>query len=81
MKLAVYLLKDNNFTMTQSQIQKQIDKGKDYTIVLKKLVPVHVTYLTAWFDENEQLCFRNDIYDRDAIFRDYIRHSVPGPIL
>ena len=40
--------------------------GQERTINLKQPIPVHVTYQTAFVDENGQLNFRHDIYGLDA---------------
>ena len=36
-------------------------------IFLKERIPVHITYQTAWVDENGEINYRSDIYDRDTI--------------
>jgi len=34
-------------------------------VKLKKKIPVHITYFTAWVDENGGLHFQPDIYGYD----------------
>ncbi|HFC04893.1 MAG TPA: peptidoglycan-binding protein, partial [Rhizobiales bacterium] len=62
-KLAGILLKPQGWTI--SRIQKQIASGKRRIVSLKKKIPVHVTYLTAWVNKDGQINFRKDIYKRD----------------
>ncbi len=61
--LATLLLEGNG--MTRAQIDAIIAKGEQQTVFLKNPVPVHIEYWTAWIDSNNQLNFRNDIYERD----------------
>ncbi|HVW96202.1 MAG TPA: L,D-transpeptidase family protein [Mucilaginibacter sp.] len=47
------------------------DMGEDNpnptSIYLPKKVPVYLTYVTCWADENGQLQFRNDVYGQDIV--------------
>ncbi|MBU4486700.1 MAG: L,D-transpeptidase family protein, partial [Candidatus Delongbacteria bacterium] len=43
-----------------------ISTRKETTVNLKTPVYVHIQYLTTWVDENGEIQFRNDIYDRDG---------------
>jgi murein L,D-transpeptidase YcbB/YkuD len=63
LELAALLLEGNG--MTRAQIDEIIAKGEQQTVFLKNPVPVHIEYWTAWIDSNNQLNFRNDIYERD----------------
>ena len=63
-ELANYLLKDDP-DWTPERLQEAIDKGQKRTMVLKKPVPVHILYLTAWADDKGTAYFGKDIYDRD----------------
>ena len=40
------------------------DKHLDFR--LKRSVPVHLAYLTAWVEDDGRVIFRNDIYNRDG---------------
>jgi L,D-transpeptidase YcbB len=64
LQLAQYLLKDDP-DWSPDRLQEAIDKGQKRTIVLKKPVPVHILYLTAWADDKGTAYFGKDIYDRD----------------
>jgi len=65
MKLAEYLLADQP-AWTSERIQSVLaDASSERTVILKEKMPVHLLYQTAWV-ENEQVQFRNDVYDRDA---------------
>jgi L,D-transpeptidase YcbB len=70
MKMAVYILKENGWD--QEAIEKQILRKEETWIVLKHEIPVYVTYRTAWINNSGNLCFRNDIYNRDDVFAQYI---------
>jgi murein L,D-transpeptidase YcbB/YkuD len=64
-ELAAYLLgKDQN--LDQKKITQLIDAGeKNKFIKLQKPVPVTITYITAWVDDEWRLHFRNDVYKYD----------------
>ena len=49
------------------RINNQIASGKRRIVKLKKHLPVHVTYLTAWANKDGTVHFRDDIYGRDKI--------------
>lgn len=49
-----------------AKVQSQIDSGEKLDVKLKKPVPVHFVYLTAYAGENGVVQFRPDIYGRDA---------------
>jgi murein L,D-transpeptidase YcbB/YkuD len=40
--------------------------GVEKHVKLKKKIPVHITYFTAWVDENGGLHFQPDIYGYDS---------------
>lgn len=50
---------------TAGRLQQAAEAGTAETIKLKKPVPVHFVYLTAWVEGGE-VQFRNDLYNRDA---------------
>jgi murein L,D-transpeptidase YcbB/YkuD len=64
-KMAQYLLRDQP-EWTPSKIQQAMNAGNEKFVKLKDPVPVFITYYTAWVDENGQLNFRGDIYNRDG---------------
>ena len=49
---------------TAARLQQAAQSGSAETIKLKRPVPVHFIYLTAW-TENGEVQFRNDLYNRD----------------
>jgi len=65
--LAGYLLAAEE-GLTEEQVNCLIETGGDnYTIALKKQVPVYIDYFTAWVDEEKSLHFRKDIYNKDLL--------------
>lgn len=63
-KMAEYLLKDNS-QWPPEKIMEAMNSGNEQFVKIKDPVPVFITYYTAWVDENGQLNFRDDIYNRD----------------
>ena len=51
--------------LSGSALLQRVEAGQQSTVKLKKPVPVHFIYLTAWVD-NGVVQFRNDLYNRDA---------------
>ena len=75
-ELATYIL-NQDLGWTQSQVMEMLDNKDEHVIALKQIIPVHVTYQTAWINEYDQLCFRDDIYDRDSYFKRYVTWPIP----
>jgi murein L,D-transpeptidase YcbB/YkuD len=63
-KLAKYVLKDDPEWDDES-IFAAMRSGVEKHVKLKKKIPVHITYFTAWVDENGGLHFQPDIYGYD----------------
>jgi murein L,D-transpeptidase YcbB/YkuD len=61
--LAELLLADEGWS--RERIEGTIAKGGQRIINLKKQIPVHVTYLTAWVNKDGAVNFRRDPYNRD----------------
>ncbi|MDP2235599.1 MAG: L,D-transpeptidase family protein [Bacteroidales bacterium] len=54
---------------TDEKIKQAMNSGVEKTVVLKSSVGVYLYYLTAWANENGEIHYRSDIYDRDlAVF-------------
>lgn len=64
--IAAYLLSDDA-DWPREKIVEAIESKKTRTIRLKRPIPVHVVYITAWVSEDGLLNFRQDIYGRDAM--------------
>lgn len=64
-KLALYLLKDDP-EWDDIKIDSAMNSGVEQFVTLKNRTPVYITYFTAWVNEAGELCFRNDIYQRDS---------------
>ena len=63
-QLAAYLLQDQP-GWSEEEIRAVIEAGEQKSISLKRMVPVHLQYWTAWVDEQGAVNFRQDIYGRD----------------
>ena len=62
--LALWLLQDDQ-EWTEKRIQKEIRRGVTKRVPVEYPSMVHITYLTAWVDDEGELHFRNDVYRRD----------------
>jgi len=63
-KMAAYLLRDDA-AWTPVKIKQAMNSKKEQWVKLKKVVPVAITYFTAWVDADGKLNFRNDVYGHD----------------
>jgi len=63
-KMAEYLLRFQP-EWTPARIDSAMNGDKEKWVVLKKSVPVMITYFTSWVDADGQLNFRDDIYGHD----------------
>lgn len=63
--LAAYLLKGQDDWNREKIAKLTAPGGTPYTVVLKKPLPVHLLYLTAWGEEDGTIQFRKDVYSRD----------------
>lgn len=64
--LAEWLLKDQS-GWDGERIQRMKDSGERLDLRLKKPVPLHFVYVTAWATEDGVVNFRRDLYQRDGI--------------
>jgi murein L,D-transpeptidase YcbB/YkuD len=64
--LAKYLIKDNP-PVTDEELNEWMHQPKPKRVKLAKKVPVRLTYLTAWVDEQGRVNFREDIYEHDKV--------------
>ena len=63
--LAQYLLAGTG-TWDCDSIQDLMEGFEPKRVMLPRGIPVHILYWTAWVDEQGQVQFRDDIYERDA---------------
>ena len=65
MKFAEILMKREGWT--RDKLDEILQTGENTRINLKRRVPVHLTYWTAWIDEVGMVNTRPDVYERDAV--------------
>jgi len=63
-ELALKILEDDE-TWTPEKIDEAMTAGKESICSLKSKIPVHIGYFTAWVDEQGEINFYKDIYERD----------------
>lgn len=66
-RLITWLLR-SNAGWSQSRVLSMKRSGKRADVKLKKQVPVHFAYFTAWSSPNGVVHFRRDVYGRDQRF-------------
>ena len=63
--LAAYLL-DGDPRWTPQAVEAGLASGRTVTIPLRRPLPVHILYKTAWVDRDGTLEFRPDVYRHDG---------------
>jgi len=63
-ELALTILQDDE-TWTPEKIDAAMHAGKESICTLKNKIPVHIGYFTSWVNEQGEINFYEDIYDRD----------------
>jgi murein L,D-transpeptidase YcbB/YkuD len=63
-KLALYLMQKEK-DWDSIRLENAINENKEKKVELSTPIPVYVSYLTAWVDENGILQLRDDIYGRN----------------
>ena len=64
-ELAVAMLKDYP-EWTQPKIDKAMDGQKENSFKLSKKVPIYISYFTSLVNENGEIGFFQDVYEKDA---------------
>ncbi len=65
-ELAEYLLEENDDEKWDiEKISEYMELDTPTTVTLKKKLPVHIVYHSAWVDEEATIHFRKDIYSHD----------------
>jgi L,D-transpeptidase YcbB len=70
-RLAEYILHDNK-DWDRKRLDEMVANGETQYVGLKKTVPIHQLYWTAWMDK-DGMQFRNDIYNLDKTLYDKLR--------
>ncbi len=56
----------------RKELRKDRSYGKTTEIILDKKIPLFIDYYTAWVDDNGEINFREDVYNKDKILKDYL---------
>jgi murein L,D-transpeptidase YcbB/YkuD len=64
--LAEYVLRDQSH-WTLEAIQEAMKAGAEKVVKLSTPIPIHLTYFTAWSDDEGGLNFRDDVYGYDRL--------------
>lgn len=75
LSLALELLNDQRWS--RDRLSRVTPREKPVSVVLKKPMPVHLVYFTAWVDEDQTVNFRKDIYGHDARLFQALYHPEP----
>ncbi len=74
--LAAAILKSQD-AWSAEKIATTVESGERNVVRLDQPLPVQLTYLTSWVDEENVVHFRNDVYERDQILADALAGSSP----
>lgn len=62
--LATFLVRDDP-SWDRDRVEEVVKSGKTTYVKLRRPIPLHFVYFTAWVDEGGVANFRNDVYKRD----------------
>ena len=54
---------------SRNEVNNAIESGKNRRVTLKRKIPVHLTYFTAWPDRSGRIKYYEDVYGRNAALR------------
>lgn len=77
-ELAALLLADEGWS--PARLDSAIAAGNRSVAWLRRPVPVHITYVTAFVDDDGVLQFRRDVYGRDALLQRVMRQAERRPL-
>jgi murein L,D-transpeptidase YcbB/YkuD len=64
--------KISEYKKIRKTLRKNEKDDKTTEILLSKKVPLYIDYYTAWVDENGEINFRDDVYNKDKILMEYL---------
>jgi murein L,D-transpeptidase YcbB/YkuD len=76
MDLADYLLRGDP-KWDRAAVEAAIAAGEQRQITLRRPIPVHILYWTAWVEKDGRVQFREDVYGHDAILDAALRAEPP----
>ncbi|HMW50013.1 MAG TPA: L,D-transpeptidase family protein, partial [Cellvibrionaceae bacterium] len=77
LELAEWILGEQGWDM--EKIQETIDLGITQTIAVKHPVPVHLEYWTVVLDDEGNVSYRTDLYERDVALWRALRQPITAP--
>lgn len=69
------LLDGQNGPWDRAKVEQIVKGGKRTIVTLEQKIPVHLTYQTAWHDEDGVLHFNEHLYGRDKKLRAALDHA------
>ena len=64
-ELAILIL-ENDSNWSPEKIDEAMNKGEETWVTLKRKIPVYIGYFTAFVDEQGDINFYKDIYEKDS---------------
>lgn len=72
--LAVTILEGDK-EWSPEKVDSAMHAGKENTYSLKNKIPVYIGYFTAWVDENGEINFYKDVYERDDKLAELLQYE------
>jgi murein L,D-transpeptidase YcbB/YkuD len=64
------------YKLIRSELRRNSSFGKTTEVKLEQHIPVFIDYFTVWVNDEGTVNFRNDVYDKDKILKQYL--FIPG---
>ena len=65
-KLALFILQGEEQGWSEEEVFDVLEKGERKVVGIRRTLPVHLTYQTAWLDKGGRIHFNGDVYARDT---------------
>lgn len=79
LELVEWILGEQGWDM--EKIQETVDMGITQTIAVKHPVPVHLEYWTVVLDDEGNVSYRTDLYERDTALWRALRQPITAPVV
>ncbi|MCC5871312.1 MAG: L,D-transpeptidase family protein [Gammaproteobacteria bacterium] len=65
-------------TLSPERISSILESGQETTVRLRRPMPVHLLYWTAWVEDDQQVHYTRDVYQRDGAVLDALLGTAPA---
>ena len=64
--------KISEYNKKRNSLRNNSKDNKTTEVFLSKKIPLYIDYYTAWVDDNAEINFRDDVYDKDKVLLEHL---------